>query len=36
MADDDRRRRMAKACKNVARPNAASEIAERLLAMVNA
>lgn len=36
MADDDRRCQMAKACRKVARPNAASEIAERLLAMVSA
>ncbi|MEN6576715.1 MAG: UDP-N-acetylglucosamine--N-acetylmuramyl-(pentapeptide) pyrophosphoryl-undecaprenol N-acetylglucosamine transferase [Phycisphaerales bacterium] len=33
MADEDRRRRMSQACKQVARPNAAAEIASRLLDM---
>ena len=31
MADDERRRKMSEACKQVARPNAAAEIASRLL-----
>lgn len=33
MADDDRRRQMAAACRQVARPHAAGDIAERLLAL---
>ena len=33
LADDERRRNMAEACKQVARPNAAAEIASRLLCM---
>lgn len=33
MADEDRRRRMSQACKQVARPNAAAEIASGLLDM---
>ena len=33
MADDERRRKMSEACKQVARPNAAAEIAARLIEM---
>ncbi len=33
LADDDRRRKMAEACKRVAKPNAAAEIASRLIEM---
>ncbi len=36
MTDDKRRRDMAEACKQVARPDAAGQIAERLLAMADA
>jgi UDP-N-acetylglucosamine--N-acetylmuramyl-(pentapeptide) pyrophosphoryl-undecaprenol N-acetylglucosamine transferase len=33
MSDDEKRRRMSEACRQVARPNAAAEIALRLLGM---
>ena len=36
LVDEDRRRRMSQACKQVARPNAAAEIAARLIEMVGA
>ncbi len=36
MADDDKRRQMAEACRHVARPHAAADVAQRLLEMAGA